>query len=93
MNMTDVGMLTSRTRPLLRRNIGIVFQDFKLIPTRTVAENIGLALEVIGTPRPIIDRRIQAVLGVVGLHGRELMPFQIGCLVVSNNGLRLLGRL
>lgn len=55
----------------LRQQIGIVFQDFKLIPSRTVGENIGLALEVIGTPRDIIDRRIQAVLNIVGLPDRQ----------------------
>lgn len=54
----------------IRRNMGIVFQDFKLIPQRTVAENVGLALEVIGTPREVISRRVQAVLSVVGLRGR-----------------------
>jgi cell division transport system ATP-binding protein len=51
--------------------MGIVFQDFKLIPRRTVAENIGLALEVIGTPREQIGRRVAAVLSIVGLRGRQ----------------------
>ena len=55
----------------LRRQIGIVFQDFKLIQSRTVAENISLALEVLGTPRPIIDRRVNAVLNIVGLAGKN----------------------
>ena len=67
----NLSMLRKNQLPLLRQQIGIVFQDFKLIPSRTVAENIGLALEVIGTPRALIDRRVQAVLNIVGLPGRE----------------------
>ena len=66
----DVSKLSARKLPALRRNMGIIFQDFKLIHSRTVAENVGLALEVIGTARPVIDRRVAAVLGIVGLRGR-----------------------
>jgi cell division transport system ATP-binding protein len=66
----DVSRLSSRRLPYLRRNIGIVFQDFKLIPTRTLSENVGLALEVLGTTRDVINRRVNAVLGIVGLRGR-----------------------
>ena len=66
----DVSRLSSRRLPYLRRNIGIVFQDFKLIPTRTLSENVGLALEVLGTTRDVIDRRVNAVLSIVGLRGR-----------------------
>jgi cell division transport system ATP-binding protein len=66
----DVARLPSRKLPFLRRNIGIVFQDFKLIPRRTVGENVGLALEVLGTPRDVINRRVNAVLSIVGLRGR-----------------------
>lgn len=66
----DVARLKRRELPGLRRNMGIVFQDFKLIPTRTVAENVALSLEVIGTPRADIQRRVQAVLSIVGLRGR-----------------------
>ncbi len=68
---TDVSRLPRRRLPQLRRNIGIVFQDFKLLPQRSVSENIGLALEVIGTPREVIRRRVAAVLSVVGLQNRE----------------------
>jgi cell division transport system ATP-binding protein len=67
----NVGTLATRRIPFLRRNIGIIFQDFKLIPRRTIAENIGLALEVLGTPRDVIRRRVSAVLSIVGLPGRE----------------------
>ena len=57
--------------PFLRRNLGVVFQDFKLIPNRTVGDNVGLALEVLGMPREDISRRARAVLNTVGLRGRE----------------------
>lgn len=67
----DILTINKKMMPLLRRNIGIVFQDFKLIPTRTVGENISLSLEVLGTPRETIKRRITAVLSIVGLTGRE----------------------
>ena len=67
----DVGKMKASTLPQLRRNIGIVFQDFKLISRRTVADNIGLALEVLGTPRNVIRKRVSAVLSIVGLQGRE----------------------
>lgn len=67
----EIDELPRRRLPQLRRNIGVVFQDFKLIPTRSVAENVGLSLEVLGHPRDIIQRRVQAVLNTVGLKGRE----------------------
>jgi len=66
----DVSAIPRRNMYKLRRNIGVVFQDFKLIARRNVAENVGLALEVLGTPREEISRRVKAVLGVVGLKGR-----------------------
>lgn len=68
---TDIARLPRRQIPMLRRNIGIVFQDFKLLHQRTIAENIGIALEVLGTPRALIQRRVSAVLSVVGLQGRD----------------------
>lgn len=69
-NGIDVGKLPKHDLPRLRRNMGIVFQDFKLIPSRTVAENVGLALEVLGAPRERIQRQVRAVLNIVGLRGR-----------------------
>ena len=69
----DLSSLSRHNMPYLRRNIGVVFQDFKLIPSRTVFENISLALEVIGTPRKVIERQISTVLRVVQLNGKEHM--------------------
>ena len=55
----------------LRRKIGMVFQDFKLLRDRTVGENIAFALEVTGHPQKEIQRRVSAILEWVGLLGRE----------------------
>ncbi len=67
----DVTTLDRERVAQLRRNMGIVFQDFKLLHRRTVADNVGLALEVVGAPREQINRRVPAALNIVGLKGRE----------------------
>ena len=63
----DVNKLKRRDLPQLRRRIGIVFQDFKLLPTKNVYENIAFALEVAGKPEPEIKELVGEVLDLVGI--------------------------
>jgi len=63
----DLARVPRRKVPELRRKIGIVFQDFKLLPTRSVRENVSFALEVTGTPRGRIRPAVDRALAVVGL--------------------------
>jgi cell division transport system ATP-binding protein len=66
----DVARLRRRNVPKLRRRIGIVFQDFKLLPSKTVWENVAFALEVTGTPRRLIAPAVERVLAIVGLSAQ-----------------------
>lgn len=74
----DVGALRSVQVPFLRRKLGIVFQDFKLLPQKNVWENLAFALRVIGVSPKEIRRRIGEVLDLVGLaHRCDSFPHQM----------------
>lgn len=63
----DLADVTPKRLPYLRRNIGVIFQDFKLLPNRTVYANVAYALEVIGESRDSIRRKVPDILRLVGL--------------------------
>jgi len=66
----DVGRLRHSKVPIYRRNIGVVFQDFRLLPSKTVFENIAYALEVINMSSDLIRRRVREVMNLVGLDDK-----------------------
>jgi len=71
----NIARIRESAVPYLRRNVGVVFQDFKLIADRTVAENVALALEVLGVPPKSCRERVAAMLKRVGLLSKaELRP-------------------
>ena len=74
----DLGRLKRSKVPLLRRNVGCVFQDFKLLPNRTAAENIGYALRVQGESSAEIRKKVPEVLNLVGLpHKMSSRPEEL----------------
>lgn len=66
----EIGRLTETSIPFLRRNIGVVFQDFKLVGNWTVFDNVAVPLEVLGLPQRVIRQRVGEALERVGLAGR-----------------------
>ena len=77
-NGFNLERLRQRKIPYVRRNIGVVFQDFRLLPKLTVFENIAFAMEVIETPRRIIKKRVAEVLELVRLADKSnSLPAQL----------------
>ena len=74
----DLTRLKHSKVPLLRRNVGCVFQDFKLLPSRTAADNVAYALKVQGESRASIRRKVPEVMNMVGLaHKMNSMPDEL----------------
>lgn len=67
-NGRNLSSMLPKEVPFLRRSLGIIFQDYRLLPTRTVAENVAFAMEVIEAPRREIQRRVTHVIDMVGLR-------------------------
>ncbi len=64
----NLSRISHRRIPFLRRKFGIIFQDYKLIPTKTVFENVALVLEVMGKKRRLIQKKVKTVLRIVGME-------------------------
>lgn len=77
-NRMDVSKLSQRTIPKFRRNIGVVFQDFKLLNNKTVYENVAFAMEVTHQKKKDIRRKVPVALSLVGLsHKAKSYPSQL----------------
>lgn len=77
-NNIKVSDLGQKDIPYLRRNMGVVFQDFRLLPKKTVYENVSFAMEIIGASKREIRRQVPSVLSMVGLsHKAKAYPSQL----------------
>ena len=74
----DISKIASKDLPLLRRKMGVVYQDIKLLPTRTAFENVAYAMEVDGTPKSVINEEVREFLDLVGLNTKgDAFPDQL----------------
>ncbi len=77
-NGFDIGKIERKQIPYLRRSVGVVFQDFRLLSNRTVYENVAFAMNVVGAPSRVIRRRVPEVLSLVDLaHKAKAYPNQL----------------
>lgn len=77
-NSVNVGALTQKEIPYLRRSMGVVFQDFRLLPNKTVYENVAFAMEIVGSSKRDIRRQVPNLLSLVGLsHKAKSYPGQL----------------
>ena len=77
-NSVNVNALKQNQIPYLRRNMGVVFQDFRLLPKKTVYENVSFAMEIVGASRREIRRQVPSILSMVGLsHKAKAYPSQL----------------
>lgn len=74
----DLNKISAKNLPLLRRKISVIFQDFKILMDRTVAENIDLALDIIGLTGDVVEKRRKELLELTGLKDKEnYFPIQL----------------
>ncbi|SFH77065.1 cell division transport system ATP-binding protein [Selenomonas ruminantium] len=77
-NGHDVVNMSHKEVPYLRRGLGVIFQDYRLLPDKTVFENVAFAMQVIEAPRRLMQRSVNAVLDVVGLREKyKCFPAQL----------------
>ena len=84
----DIGTLPTNKVHILRRSVGMVFQDFKLLADRTVFENVSIGLEILGKSRAQIEKRVDEVLDLVKLgEKKNLFPAQISAGEMQRTGI------